>query len=69
MFLSLNADGRDLRDCTLPQDIKKFLVEVHDFSEELPGEDVFPVFHPYVTVRSTSLKLIDFHRYKFKFSD
>ncbi|XP_078358629.1 SMC5-SMC6 complex localization factor protein 2-like [Oculina patagonica] len=45
----LTDDGRDLRDCTLPQDIKKFLVDVHDFSEELPGEDVFPMFHPYVT--------------------
>ena len=46
----LNSDGRDLRDCTLPQDIKKFLGEVPDFSEELPGEDIFPMFHPYVTV-------------------
>lgn len=46
----LNSDGRDLRDCTLPQDIKRFLGEVPDFSEELPGEDIFPMFHPYVTV-------------------
>lgn len=46
----LISDGRDLRDCTLPQDIKKFLGEVPDFSEELPGEDIFPMFHPYVTV-------------------
>lgn len=45
----LTDDGRDLRDCSLPQDFKKFLVEVHDFSEELPGEDIFPVFHPNVT--------------------
>ncbi|XP_068709472.1 SMC5-SMC6 complex localization factor protein 2-like isoform X1 [Montipora foliosa] len=42
-------DGRDLKDCMLPKDIKKFLVDVHDFSEELSGEDIFPLFHPYVT--------------------
>ena len=47
---SFNSDGRDLRDCTLPQDIKKFLGEMPDFSEELPGENIFPLFHPYVTV-------------------
>jgi len=52
----LNSDGRDLRDCTLPQDIKRFLGEVPDFSEELPGEDIFPVFHPYVTVSSDVFK-------------
>ena len=46
----LSSDGRDLRDCTLPQDIKRFLGEMPDFSEELPGEDIFPMFHPYVTV-------------------
>lgn len=45
----LTDDGRDLKDCALPKDIKKFLVDVHDFSEELPGEDIFPMFHPYVT--------------------
>ena len=45
-----NSDGRDLKDCMLPKDIKKFLVDVHDFSEELSGEDIFPLFHPYVTV-------------------
>lgn len=47
---SFNSDGRDLRDCTLPQDIKKFLGEMPDFSEELPGENIFLLFHPYVTV-------------------
>ena len=55
MLLPLIADGRDLRDCSLPQDFKKFLVEVHDFSEELPGEDIFPVFHPNVTVSFSSV--------------
>ena len=49
-------DGRDLKDCTLPKDIKKFLVDVHDFTEDLPGEDIFPMFHPYVTVRSLKEK-------------
>ena len=51
MYLCLlNFDGRDLRDCTLPQDIKWLLGEVPDFSEELPGEDIFPMFNPYVIV-------------------
>ena len=52
-------DGRDLKDCTLPKDIKKFLVDVHDFTEDLPGEDIFPMFHPYVTVRSLKEKKIE----------
>ena len=47
----MNSDGRDLKDCTLPQDIKKFLIEVHDFSDEVPGEDIFPLFVPVVFVR------------------
>ncbi|XP_029195881.2 uncharacterized protein LOC114961374 isoform X2 [Acropora millepora] len=45
----LTDDGRDLKDCTLPKDIKKFLVDVHDFSVELIGEDIFPLFQRNVT--------------------
>ena len=47
------SDGRDLKDCTFPKDIKKFLVDVHDFSVELIGEDIFPLFQRNVTVSIT----------------
>lgn len=43
----------------LPKDIKKFLVDVHDFSEELSGEDIFPLFHPYVTSQDFPSLLIN----------
>ena len=34
-------------------------MDVHDFTEDLPGEDIFPMFHPYVTVRSLKEKKIE----------
>ena len=34
-------------------------MDVHDFTEDLPGEDIFPMFHPYVTVRSLKQKKIE----------
>ena len=52
-FFFCAPDGRDLKDCTLPKDIKKFLVDVHDFSVELIGEDIFPLFQRNVTVSIT----------------
>ena len=36
------TDGKDLSECAFPAELEKYIIPVHTFDEELPGENIFP---------------------------